>query len=309
MKFKEAIGNNTKEKLSKWINDYIDGKPTKFVVLFGQSGNGKTFFIKLLAKEADMDLYIIDPESVTTVEDINNAIKGLNSAFEEKIILVDDFDYFTESFRKKLEEIPKIAKYPVVFTSSSWVFNKKFLEDGFVIKVDRFLKSELTNFLINNYNIDHDFAEKLADESKSIRSAILSLENKKVNTLTRSLQTRAKTLQDIKQRRLQDNINMTNIKWLFRSIRGYSSSALSVMLAFAEYDYKVTTRFQEIDPFLVNNMQAPIEKVELRQVFDNHNNKKVVKKKVIKIEKPKVKEIVKESKKEKKFATIDDFLG
>ena len=298
MKFKDAIGTNAKIKIVKWINDYIDGKHNKFLVLYGQSGNGKTFLIKLLAKEAGMEVFTIEPENVNTQEDLNTVIKSINSSFGERLILVDDFDFLKPKFRKKLQEIPKISKYPVVFTSSSWIYDSSFLKDAVVVKLKKPLTSELRQFLIK-LGADYDTADKIASESKSIRSAILSLQNNTVNELTKDLQTRYKTLEDLKSRKLEENINRSNIKWLFNSIRGYNDSALKLMLELAEYDYKIMANFQEIDSFIVNNMSAPVEDVELKQVFKNN------KKSVVKMKPPKV---VKEKKKENNFTSIDKFL-
>jgi replication-associated recombination protein RarA len=298
MKFKDAINTNAKTKLVKWINEYIDGKHNKFLVLYGQSGNGKTFLIKLLAKEAGMEVYTIEPENITSIEDLNNVIKGINSAFDERLILIDDFDLFKKKYMKKLEEIPEISNYPVVFTSSAWVYNSTFLKDAVVIKLKKPLTSELRQFLIK-LGADYDSADKIASESKSIRSAILSLQNNAINDLTRNLLTRSDKLQKLNSRKFEEKINRQSIKWLFESIRGYDDSSLKLMLELAEYDYKIMANFQEIDEFIVNNMSSPVEKVQLKQRFKSKNAKKPV----IKMKSPK---LIK--KKENNFTSIDKFL-
>jgi len=299
MKFSDAINTNAKTKLVKWINEYIDNKHNKFLVLYGQSGNGKTFLIKLLAKEAGMEVFLIEPENITSMEDLNNILKGINSAFDERLILIDDFDLFKKTYRKKLEEIPEISRYPVVFTSSTWVYNSTFLKDAVVIKLKKPLTSELRQFLVK-LGADYDLAEKIASESKSIRSAVLSLQNKTVNELTRDLQTRRDVLEDLKSRKLEEKVNRKSVEWIFESIRGYDRSALQLMLELAEYDYKIKANFQEIDEFVVNNMSAPIEKVELKQRFKNNNKKN---KPVIKMKSPKIVD-----EKKKNFTSIDEFL-
>lgn len=300
MKFKDIIGINTKSKLVKWINDYIDGKTDKYLILYGQSGNGKTFLTKMLAKEAGMEVFIIEPENVNSQDDINNIIKGINSSFNERLILIDDYDYFNSKYRTKLSDIPKISNYPIVYTSSTWCFDSNFLKDGLLIKLKKPLTSELRKFLMDNYGADYDTADKLASESKSIRSAILGLGNNTTNDLVRDIQTNYKTLQDLKERRLQGFVDRTNINWLYNSIRGYNGSALAVMLEFAEYDYKIKSNFETIDPFVVNNMKAPIEDVTFKQVFKipNNNNKKPKK------EEKKV--VIKNQ--DKKFTSIDSFI-
>ena len=298
MKFKDAIGTNAKTKMVKWINEHIEGKHNKFLVLYGVSGNGKTFLTKLLAKEADMEIFLIEPESVTTEEELNNVLKGINSAFEPRLILIDDYDYFANKFQKKLQEVPKITSFPVVYTSSKWVFDGAFLNGATIIKMKKPLTSELRDFLMK-LGADYDIADKLATESKSIRSAILSLQNNVVNDLTRDLQTRSKTLQDLKLRTLEDKLTRVNIKFLFESVRSYNADSLKLMLELAEYDYKIMARFAEIDPYLINNAPINMDNVELKQRIKRNNKKK----EVVKMKSPKVVE-----KKPKSFTSIDSFM-
>jgi len=294
MKFNDAINNNAKAKLVAWINDYTSKKHNKFLVLYGKSGNGKTLFITLLAKEAGMELFTIAPENVTTQEELNTILKSINSSFGQRLVLVDDFDFFKTSIQKKLQEIPSLSNYPVVYTSSTWVYDSKFLKDAVVVKIKKPLTSELTKLLIK-MGADVDQAEKIATESKSVRSAILSLQNQTVNELTKEVKTKYKILDDLKSREHQEKVNRQSVKWLFKSIRGYNEDALKVMLEFAEYDYKIMSQFQEIDPFIVNNMLAPIEKVELKQRLKKNDKKASVK--------------FRETKKQdNNFTSIDNFL-
>jgi len=296
MKFKEALNINAKSKIATWYNDYKDDKHKKFLVLIGNSGNGKTFLPTLLAEEAGIGIFLVEPENVSTSDDINNVIKGINSSFGDRLILVDDFHLFKKNIRKKLQDIAKISIYPVIYTSAIWCFDSNFLKGATIVKLQKPLTSELRGLLIK-LGADYDLAEKIAKNSKSIRSAIMSLQNKSVNELTKEMQTTYSKLQDLRKRKFDENINRSSIKWIFESIRGYGSSSLQLMLELAEYDYKIMAQFQEIDPFIVNNMSAPVEDVELKYRFRKKDAKGESK---IKLRE--------EKKKTKNFATIDDYL-
>ena len=318
----DFIGN--KEAISKvgnWLNAcyHNEIRETNYIVLQGNSGNGKTELVLLLANSFDVALFRINPSDIENQQDLNDFIKSVNITTLEgkkhKLILIDDLDDYSKDYQKKLYELPLISKHPIIYTCKTSYFDKDFLKEGMYVKLKKPLTSELLEYLKTISNLPEDKLKEIALESKSVRSAILSVKNASVNELLNPNVTKWESLRSINERKLTEPINRENINFIFKSIKGYDKNALAVMLRFADFDYRIKAKFEEIDPYFVNEMKEPIEKVKLEYVYndENYNGKKESKKTEDKvIEKEEKKEVIvfeKETKKQKKpLSTLDKFL-
>jgi len=319
----DFVGN--KEAISKiinWLNAcyHNEIRETNYVVLQGVSGNGKTELVLLLAKSFDVALFRITPSDIENQQDLNDFIKSVNITTLEgkkhKLILIDDLDDYSKENQKKLFELPLVSKHPIIYACKTTYFDKDFLKNGMYVKLKKPLTSELMEHLKTISDLPEDKLKEIALESKSFRSAILSVKNASVNELLNPNITKRESLRSINDRKLMEPINRENINFIFKSIKGYDKNALLVMLRFADFDYRIKAKFEEIEPYLVNKMIEPIEKVKLDYVYneDNHNGKKKESKKtedkiIEKVEKKEVMVFEKEPKKIKKpLSTLDKFL-
>lgn len=280
MKLKDFIGNfESVKRITAWLNDYYTGATYRhYCILYGPSGCGKTTLGEILAEEYKLDILHITPSDINNKDDMNNFIKSVNIRplySKHKLILIDDINEYRHPYKKKLCEIGVEGKsiHPILYTSRnlSSFSPPEFTKNGLKIKLLRPLTREIYKHLLTlNSNLPDDVLKKIAYESRSVRSAVLSLYNSSVNELIYPIQTKYEKLKDIKQRNLKDDLDPSMIWYVFNSIRGYDANALKVMNRFANFDwminkYRAITQYPQdnIDPFFVNNMIEPIEKVKL----------------------------------------------
>jgi len=317
MELKDFIGNHkVVHSLISWLTDYFDGNVDKrYCVLYGDSGNGKSILLKLLADYFDAELFVVTPDDIRSEQDLDNIIKSLNTKslfVDRKIVGIDDLDEFPSHFIKKLILINSI--YPIIYTSKTLSLDNDFKNNSFkivkkaidkdgserivkqeLLVLNKPLSSEVLTHLKGISDLPEETLERIAKESQSFRSAILSLHNTAVNDLVNPEQTGKEFLDSIKGRRLKRSLNRNDVRYIFDSIRGYGRGELTVMSKFAEWDYKCKVQFEEIDEFLVNNMKEPIQEIELKYRYIDNNSKPK------KVEKPKVEE-------KKKEVTIDGWI-
>jgi len=316
MSINDFIGNrNEVQCLYDWLKDFYKGfKQTNYAVIIASSGNGKSFLLKLLANEFDADLLRIQPFSIETKTDLNNYIKSINIDaidYKRKLIAIDDFDDFHFRYKSGLLSIPEISRFPVIFTSRNDVFPKEMKSNAlksykkkWCIKLYKPVTSQLLRYLISEgTDIPEKELEVIAKESKSVRSAILTLRNRTVNKLVSQEQSNYAIIDDIRNRKLKVPLTRKNINWIIHSIRGCGFSGSmedldTVLQKFSEFHYRIFSKHETyddkmlkegIDPFFVNNMKEPVEKVYWKYTFKNkkiERNEKI-KHKEIKQEKPK----------------------
>lgn len=331
MKLNEFIGNKSVTfKITKWLNDFFSKSTNiKYCILYGASGCGKTTLVKLLAEEYKIDLLNVTPSDINNKDDMNNIIKSVNitslDGSKYKLILIDDIDEYQLSYRKKLYEIglEKKSINPIIYTSHSLQLSRDFTREALRIKLLRPQTRDLFNYLktLNKNNLSDDILMNLSKESKSVRSAVLSLYNSSINEMVHPVQTKYEKLNSIKKRNLQDNLDYPMIRYVCDSIRGYDKDALKVMYRFAEFDwminkYRNITQYPQdnIDTFFVNNMIEPIEKVNLEyhyKDYKNKNNEKNKKEKIVIKKKEKLKKEEKEEDQNKKIpqqASISNWI-
>jgi hypothetical protein len=303
----EFIGNKTTIKcIGDWLSVYYEDRKkatNNYVILFGNSGNGKTFLVSLLAKIYGVELFHITPDDIRSKENAYEIYKSINLATLEntkyKLILIDDVDEIDSKYLETILEIGKISIYPVIYTSKTYSLPKEFKEDSLKeiildykqeVKQKRFLKvikpltSELKEHLKTKanelgMNISDAVLHDIALNSKSVRSAELSLYNNAVNELVDPEQTKREILESLPKRKLKypltrKNDGPGNIYFIFNSIRGYDDNAFKVMMKFAEFEYRIIVKHEEIDPILVNEMSEPIELVKFEYIYHNNSKEK-----------------------------------
>lgn len=298
------VGSNARNQAKFWLNEFFDGVASKGIVIFyGVSGNGKTILAKLLAEAYDVELFSICPFDIKGEDSLNDFIKSLNSkplTKEKKIVLIDDIDDFSIRYRKKLLGVSSV--YPIIYTTKN--LHKDTLSDEFkskcqIIKVKKPLTSEIIDHLKTRCSFPIEKIDEIAKKSKSVRSAELSIYNESINELINPPDTYSQMITEMKQRCLTKTVNRDNIKTIFRSIKGYDEDSLKVREKLAEMDFRIKYKYEEIDPWFVNNMIEPIEDVIEYKDYKRNNKKKP--KKV-------VRETVEKIPEKKKMVSIDDFI-
>jgi len=269
----DFIGNKSSvEKLCTWLTKYYH-EPTaeipNYCILSGISGNGKSFLPTLLANSFKVELFQITPLDITSMEDVNEVIKSINTTTltggRYKLVLIDDIDEYQVGYRTRLMEIAELSNHPVIFTCKKYVFlhEPEFTKNALRIKLNKPLTRELLNYLKTISRLDIHILDNIARQSKSVRSAILALYSHSPNSLINPIETGYLLFKTINKRQLTQVLNRRNIKYIFDAIRGYDEDALKVMERFAEFDYRIRARFEDIEPFFVNKMEEPIERVKL----------------------------------------------
>ena len=300
----EFIGSNnfdTVQVLVNWINACYrspETVETKYAILFGNSGNGKTFLITLLADLFHLQLFRVTPFDIESGTDVYDIIKSVNVSTLEgkkhKLILIDDFTDFKKRYQKQLLQINEISRYPVVYTMRGYPYDQEFASGslkgakGRLLKLEKPLTSEVTAYLKKHSTLPDKELEKIAQESISFRSAILSAKGADINDTLNPWTSQSKVLYSIRDRKLDRMLDRYDVRMLFRAIHEYTDNSLKVMTAIADFDYRLCAKFERvdsvsgIDPWFVNNMEAPIHRMNLRLIYKpkkNNNSKKSQKKK------------------------------
>jgi len=286
MKLEDFLGSYKQiQILVEWLNRYYH-EPTaeisNYVIIWGPPGNGKSLLPELLAKEFGIDLFKITPLDSLNINDI---IKSVNvTSFDgsnHKLILVDDLDEYPIRVRTELCKIPEISNHPIIYTCKVAPYkNEKFIRGslkdvkGKLIYIGKPLTSELLEYLKTKSNLPIEQLDKIARESRSVRSALLSIHNQSVNTLTNPIDSLGTLLRKVNNRCVDKPLDRYTIETVFKSIRGYGKDELKVMLKFAEFDYRAKGKFEDIDPIFINEMLEPIEKVKLEYQYTNNSNGK-----------------------------------
>ena len=300
MKLEDFVGNFSKvEELVNWLNEFFHKKTEdtkRYAVLFGNSGNGKTLVPKLLAKSFDTELFAVNSIDIKEKNDLFNIIKSANLrsfSHSQKILLIDDIQEFQVTYRNKLLNLKSV--YPIIYTCETGAhFEKEFKDDALMVKLKKQITSLLTKHLLKKarkmeIEIPKDVVYDIAKNSKSVRSAELSLYTALTNNLSNPYETHIEVLASIKKRNLKQPITRLNKHWIFNSIKGYDAKTLSVMERFAKFDYRIKVQYEEIEPYFVNNMIEPIEEIVLKEQYFSKNSKE---KQKVKKEKEEVKKEV-----------------
>jgi len=298
---KEFVGSNnfkTVQTLVNWINDCYrnkDSVDSNYAILQGDSGNGKTFLVQLLADVFHLQLYRITPFDIESGATLGDIFKSINVTTLEgkahKLILVDDYDDYQSRYKKKLKKIVDISKYPVIFTTRFFPSDRTFVNGslkgprGRLLKVEKPLRSELVRHLKKQSTLTEKELNHIVEESLSTRSAILSTQSNAINDTLDPWRSKYHFLQTIQDRELQKLLDRRDVRVIFRALHNYDEKGLAVMERFADFDYRLCAKFERverisgIDPWFVNHMEEPIGDVNLQTVYKEYKKKKSSKKK------------------------------
>jgi len=340
----EFIGNdNAKLKLGNWLNEFYHKKVVttcpncsfpiiselkdfltcpkcqkdfeyetkRYAIIYGLSGNGKTEICKFLADKLGIELFRITPIDIECEKDCYNVIKSVNTQTldckRNKLVLIDDLDDYHKNYAKKLKQIPEISDNPVIYTMSSRPFFKDdFTKYAVVVEVKKPLSTTLFKYLRNLSKLSDKQLKEIAEKSPSFRSAVLSSKSANINDLIEPYKDRYRILKDINKRKLVNLLTKEDLFWFFNSIRGYDVNTLSVMKKISEFDYIAWTRFTDIDPFFINVMEEPIEKVNLK--LKTKENPIAKDRQETKKKEKKDKKEDKNNKETKPFVTLDGWI-
>lgn len=273
---------------SYWFDEFIDGpKSNKFILIIADSGNGKTYLPELISKDFKIELLHITPFDINNGDDLNNFIKSINMMTldgKEKLVLIDDIDEYYSTYKNKLISIKEHSRFPIIYTSKTPIKisevdtekqkrnknlkNFTYLKDGIIVRIHKPTPSEIKSLLEKKSikDVPYDIVEKISQESKSVRSAINSLQNYSVNKLVEPYKTIRDLVNDVKKRDLKEPMDDSLLKVVFDSVQGFDEDSMKVMLRLSDYDYQINrcwmhTGQKPIHPFIVNHMKEPIEKV------------------------------------------------
>lgn len=287
MKLNDFIGNKNKVQFlyNRLLDFYRGTRETNYIIIIGNSGNGKTLLAELLAKELKAELFRIQPFLIESNDDLNNFIKSVNIDsldYKRKLILIDDIDDFHFIYKKGLLSIPEISRFPVIFTSKDFNFSREMKsgslrtsDNKWFFKLNKPRTSLLKKHLMEEKSdLSEEEIEKIARESKSVRSAILSLRSSTVNRLVSLKQTKWEIINSIRERKLKAPLTRKNFHWIFDSIQGCGNGSMKdlddVMQKFSQFHYRIYVKHETygdkmikegIDPFFINNMIEPVEKI------------------------------------------------
>ena len=254
--FKEFIGNkSTIEKIDAWFND----RHSNCIFIHGTFGNGKTFLVELFAEKYGYQLQRIEPYDITNKVNFNNMVKTLNlipieSAQNKKLIIVENVGEFYRKYRKKLFEIQKVCRYPIIYTGlrKDIPYEYKNKVEVFEIKkpipsyIKTFLESKLEEFGVT---ISDEILTKISKESISVRGALNSLYTSSPNDVTNPIPTYAEQLNKIKNGMLREDVDRKLLHYLFGNI-----SDCKTMSDFCEYDMQLGRKFKtKLDKYLFNS--------------------------------------------------------
>jgi len=279
----DFIGNADQiDKMVAWLNDYYCGnRKIKFVLIVADTGNGKSYLVHLLSEEYNVEMFEINPLSIRCEYDLNNIIKSINLApldGRQKLIIIDGIDEFEKIYVTKLLEVRKISISPIIYIAIKHVRALADKKDGMVVHIKKPLNGELYSYLKKhneNRLADKDL-QLIAKNSRSVRSALISLETGVINNPISVYKDRQEILNSIKARNLQVPITRRNIKWIFERIHGVGGiegldDLIAVTERFADFEYRISVKHEKYDriheginPYFVNHMIEPIEKVKLQ---------------------------------------------
>jgi len=291
-----AVVGNTKplHQLCDWLNKYYNTDETDipaYAIIYGSSGNGKTFIVENIAESMKVELFRITPFDIETTDDLNNIIKSLNmktlQGSSYKLICIDDIDEYKSSYTQKLLELCKISKNPIIYTTKTYSLDKDFIKNSLLVRVKKPLTSQLVTYLKEKAITlcEEHIIEEIARKSKSVRSAQLALYNYAVNEMIQPNQTMKERFTAIKNRVLVSNLTKHDIFLLYASLKGYDADTLRVRHRLANFDYRVRGMFEKpgdeeiepyIDEFFVNLMNEPIEKVSFSYKQKEKKKKKLI---------------------------------
>ncbi len=191
--FDEFIGNSEiVENVIKWADSWNAGKPQMPMLLFGQSGAGKTSLAHLVAMVNDWELFELNASDSRSKEMIERLAGGaaMNASFsgKKRLVLLDEVDGLQSQDRGgagAIVSILKETKNPIILTANDIYSDKKLAPLRSVCNVFEFKKinylsmaKRLREILEQqNFSFEEDAVKELAKKSNGdFRSALLDLQ-------------------------------------------------------------------------------------------------------------------------------------
>ena len=275
-------------KLTKWLNEWFsdtvcmagleDGQESKipqYAICYGLEGNGKTSLAKAAGNTYKVPIQEITPFDIASKEDLNNIKKELGCTAlgyetDFKIVLIDDLDHFSSSYKKQLYTIHKLSVFPVIYTVEDlYPLPQSFKNNGLRIKLSRPSNRELKDLLKEKLNeLDLDVSdimlEQITTKSISVRSAINSLYNSTINDLFNPNPSIHERTQSVKDRKLQFDFSLDLLYSVINSTDDkILLTALSKMeLEMIRWQVKHVGDY-EIDKFRINNSKLKWQRLNV----------------------------------------------
>jgi replication factor C small subunit len=104
-KLDDYVGN---ENLKAKVKGYIESGDIPHLLFFGKAGTGKTTLAKLIVKNIDSDVMIINASDENNVDTVRNKVKNFASGVgfkKYKIVILDEFDYMTPNAQALLRNL------------------------------------------------------------------------------------------------------------------------------------------------------------------------------------------------------------
>ena len=304
----QFIGNfKAKQTLNNWLNEHYNGiistkcpkcsfpilsktsqitcpkcrytydhQTKPYAVIWGDSGNGKTYICKYFAVKYDAELVRVTADSFNSDSDVYNFIKSLSVSsfdYKHKLILVDDIDEFIGRLLQKtlktiISEVKKVSRYPVIFTTRVYPRNFK---DALIIHLSKPYTKELVSYLKTlKPDIPESTLYDLAEHSPSFRSVVLSLDLLSPNDTLQPYISNRMLVDLVKQRKVDQPLTSNDIRKIFDSLSNLDSKSIAVMQYLSYLDFfakrykNVLVSYEHtIHPAIINNIPY-IDEVKLR---------------------------------------------
>lgn len=297
--------DNVPYALDNWLKSYFKNEAVEpYVILFGSSGNGKSYAVEHLAKEYNLDFLrftVDDFDNINIIEKSLN-LQSINSK-NKKIIVFDDIQDIKN--KKRLYEMCSLTYFPVIYIADNLSkIDKAFIAEALVLSLKRpfdFQIREILEQKAKELNLTCKNIYDIAHESVSIRTAIQGLYLDYPIEKRPPKDSSYATLKLMSNRVLNEDINWFLLREAFRNIKNTDIKSYRLMEQFAYFDYVINyLHFKNknilLDRIFFNNMpNIELVKPEFKE---RTKNNKVSKQK----EQPIVKEV-----EEAKQPTVSSF--
>jgi len=146
--FDEFIGNSEiVDDVERWADNWQKHKKGEALLLFGETGTGKTCLAHMIAKKHDWGLFELNASDLRNKEAIETVAgaAAYNASFSGKprLVLLDEIDGLQRADRGGSGAIAKIikqSKNPVILTANDIYANRKLIAIRHMCKTHQFKK-------------------------------------------------------------------------------------------------------------------------------------------------------------------------